>query len=275
MSYEKLGAPGLDYAPCRYGNSRLVFRGPARKLDGKYVAFLGSTETYGKFVEKSFPDLVEDATGTRCVNFGVVNAGVDAFANDPTMLSAARDARVTVIQAMGAHNMSNRFYTVHPRRNDRFVKPSQIMRSIFREVDFTEYHFTRHMLGEVCVKAPDRFAILRDELRAAWVARMRLLIRQIGGRIILLWFADHAPETAQGQTGLGSNPLMVDRFMLEELRPLVTGIVEVTASRTAMARRLEGLCFNELETTAAREMMGKMAHEEAARALARALDALV
>ena len=44
-------APGaLDYFPCRYGRSRVLFRGPRRPLDVPYVAFLGGTETYGRFL---------------------------------------------------------------------------------------------------------------------------------------------------------------------------------------------------------------------------------
>ncbi len=36
---------------------------------------------------------------------------------------------------MGAQNLSNRFYAVHPRRNDRFLRASTLMKTIFREVD--------------------------------------------------------------------------------------------------------------------------------------------
>ncbi len=54
---------------------------------------------------------------------------------------------MTVIQVMGAHNMSNRFYAVHPRRNDRFLRASLgCCKTIYPEVDFTEFNFTRHML---------------------------------------------------------------------------------------------------------------------------------
>lgn len=274
MSFENLGVGALDYLPCRYGGSKLTFRGPARRLTGSYVAFLGGTETYGKFIEKPFPALVEQASGLKCVNLGVPNAGVDVFANDGSVIDIARKARVTVLQVMSAHNTSNRFYGVHPRRNDRFVKPSKIMQSLFRDVDFTEFHFTRHLLGQICVTAPDRFAILRDELREAWVARMRLLIRQIGGRVVLLWFADHAPDAEQGPTGLGADPMLVDRLMLEELRPLVTEIVEVVVSAEAMKHRMEGMICSEMEMLAAKQMMGRQAHEEATDALAGTLGKL-
>ena len=146
MTFQRKGPPGLDYKPCRYGTSRLTFRGPARLLRGKYVAFLGSTETYGKYIPEPYPALVEQELGVTCVNLGCVNAGHDVYLHDPYVMELAGQARVRVLQIGGAHNMSNRFYTVHPRRNDRFLKSSRLMRQIFGDVDFTDFTFTRHML---------------------------------------------------------------------------------------------------------------------------------
>lgn len=32
MTYDALGAGALDYLPCRYGTSKLLFRGPRRPV---------------------------------------------------------------------------------------------------------------------------------------------------------------------------------------------------------------------------------------------------
>ena len=133
MAYEYPGDGSLDYYPCRYGTSRVLFRGPRRDLDRPYVAMLGSTETYGKFVPEPYPALTEAATGLRVVNLGYVNAGLDLYLKDPEVLDTAARARVTVVQIMGAQNLSNRFYTVHPRRNDRFTGPTPLLRALFRQ----------------------------------------------------------------------------------------------------------------------------------------------
>ncbi len=137
---------GLDYQPCRYGASRTLFRGPAKSLDGRYVAVLGGTEVYGRFVEQPFPDLLERRLNRTTVNFGCMNAGLDVFINDPVIMRACTQAALTVVQIVGAQNMSNRFYTVHPRRNDRFLRPARRMTEIWPDVDFSEIHFTRHLL---------------------------------------------------------------------------------------------------------------------------------
>ena len=201
---------GLDYAPCRYGTSRTLFRGPAKSLDGDYVAVLGGTEAYGRFVASPFPDLIEQRLKRTIVNFGCINAGLDVFVQDPVVMRACKGAWLTVVQVIGAQNMSNRFYAVHPRRNDRFLRASKRMTEIWPEVDFTEIHFTRHLLSVLRATSPEQFDMLRDELSEAWSARMRSLARELGGRVVLLWMSDRAPDDA-GDLTTETGPLFVTR----------------------------------------------------------------
>ena len=278
MTYEVLGAGALNYEPCRYGESRILFRGPKRRLDVPYVAFIGGTETYGKFINAPFPALVESQIGLNCVNFGVSNAGIDAFLNDCFVLEAANDAQVTVIQIIGAQNLSNRFYTVHPRRNDRFLKASALLASIYPEVDFSEFHFNRHMLGMLHRVSHERFDLVLDEVQAAWTARMKLMLRRITGRTVLLWFADHSPPADNALfngPAHAPEPLFVTRRMIDEVTEHATSFVEVAASPHARAAGTTGMSFCEMETMAARKLLGPQAHGEVAKQLARVLEDLV
>ena len=95
MSFDALGAGALDYSPCRYGTSKLLFRGPQRRLDAPYVAFLGGTDTYGKFLKTPFPALVEQELGIDCINLGIPNAGIDVLAQDSFLSQGAGEAVVT------------------------------------------------------------------------------------------------------------------------------------------------------------------------------------
>lgn len=272
MTYDALGPGALDYLPCRYGASRLLFRGPKRNLDKPYYAFVGGTETYGRFIKRPFPALIEAEIGLPCVNFGQANAGVDAFSLDPFVLDAAAKSEIAIVQVMGAQNMSNRFYTVHPRRNDRFISTSSLLRTIYRDVDFADFHFNKHMLTRLKTVCPLRFAAVRQELQDAWLARMRLLLKRIGGKSILLWFAEQAPEkTHDDEPELGPDPLFVTREMMDQIHNDATMVVEVVAKTEARLRRTEGKYFSELEAVVAAEVMGPKAHEEAATAL---LDAI-
>jgi hypothetical protein len=276
MSYDVLGAGPLDYLPCRYGTSKLLFRGPRRDLTKPYLAFVGTTESYGKFIATPFPALVEQALGMNCANFGQLNAGIDAFSTDPFVMQAASGAEITVVQVMGAQNMTNRFYTVHQRRNDRLVSTSTLLRTIYREVDFADFHFNKHMLKCLKQVSPDRFAVVRDELQSAWLARMQLMLNRVNGKSILLWFSDHAPEDegTGAADDIGRDPLFVTRGMMDEIAPYATTVIEVVASGDALSAGTEGMVFSEMDVMAASKLLGPIAHQEVADALVEAITAL-
>ncbi len=258
---------GIDYAPCRYGGSRLWFRGPRRSLRSPYVACLGGCGVYGRYVAHPWSQQLEARVGSTVVNLGVENAGIDAYLNDPGALATAAQARVAVIQATGVHNMSNRFYATHPRRNDRFLKASQPLKSLYPEMDFTEVHFTRHLLGRLHAICPERFDMVTQEMKDAWQARMRSMIAQMNGEVFLLWFASQAlPEDAVGVTG---SELFLTRRMVEALAPHVRGLIEVVP--TKWRAEDEFLDVPPLETSRAACLPGPKAHHHVAEAVARAI----
>jgi len=267
MSYERIGGAALDYRLCEYDGSRLSFRGPKRSLAEPYVALLGGTETFGKFVPRPFADRLEDKLDMPCVNLGVMSAGLDAFASDLGVLSMAAQAEAVVVQAMSAHNLSNRFYTVHPRRNDRFLRASDQMRKLFRGVDFTEFHFTNHLLRHLAGYHPEGFILLMRELQQAWVARMKLLAERVGKPLVLLWFADHEPAEKRGFAHAASAPFAVTEAMIEQLGGDVAQVVICRVSPAALAHGQEGMVFADHEALAAMQLLGPAAHEEAADAL--------
>lgn len=275
MAYESIAGSSLDYFPCRYGSSKIMFRGPKRNLDAPFVAVLGGTETYGRFMEHPYPNLLEAGLGCVSVNFGCPNAGLDVFANDQTLLDACNRARAVVIQVPGAQNMSNRLYAVHPRRNDRFLRASNLLKSIYQDIDFTEINFTRHLLTQLEASSADNFELVRQELHEAWVGRMKTLISRLSSKIILLWMSDHSIQDG-GQQGInGTDPLFVDAKMMNEVRPFVHSVTEVVVTPQEMEDGHAGLVFSDMEEPAVEQMLGTVAHERASAELARKLAPLI
>ena len=265
MTIGQAGAGALDYFPCRYGMSRAVFRGPQRDLSGDYIVMLGGSQTFGSYVEAPFPTLVEEATGHPVVNLGARNAGPELYLSDPHALRIASGARLAVVQITGAEGLSNQFYTVHSRRNDRFLAASPALTALFPEVEFTDIHFTRHLLLVLQAEGQDRFAEVVAHLKANWLSRMVQLLAHLPARRILLWMADDPLPTKARDPSTA--PMFIDRAMVEALRPRITGIVEASPSAAA---RAEGLCrmqFPEGEQATARQMPGTTAHREVAKAL--------
>lgn len=267
MTFEYPGDGSLDYYPCRYGMSRVAFRGPRRDLDCPYVVMLGGTETYGKFVPEPYPALVEAATGLRVVNLGVVNAGLDLYLKDPAVLDIASRAQAAVVQVVGAQNLSNRFYTVHARRNDRFLSASPVLRSLYSEVDFTEFSFTRHMLHALQALSADRFEVVAEELRTAWVARMKTLLSSLSCPVVLLWIAGSPPPMPGRRSDLSADPLLVDAEMIAALHARVTCHVESVASPDALSRGTSGMAFSVLDHPAALSLPGPAVHRQIAEQL--------
>ncbi|WP_050928567.1 DUF6473 family protein [Aestuariivita boseongensis] len=263
MSFAASRADALDYAPCQYGTSKLMFRGPKKSTDGPYIAVLGGSEVYGRFIERPFTDLVEEACGLPVLNLGHQNAGIDAFLYDPDVMSLAKGARLTVLHVMAAQNMSNRFYRVHPRRNDRFLGPSSVLKSLYHEVDFTDFSFNKHMLSTLRMVGANRFNLLRDELQQAWAARMRLMLQTIDGPVLLLWLREEMPK------GLGAEPLFVGADMVADLSSATLGVVEVVANRAG--RNLAGMVHDPMDAAVASEMLGVETHQQIAKALSAAI----
>lgn len=266
MAFEYAGDGALDYFPCRYGRSKLLFRGPRRQLVPPFISALGGSETYGKFVEEPWPALLEERLGIPVVNFGYLNAGVDVFLGEPQLAELTRLSRLRIVQLTGAQNLTNRFYAVHPRRNDRFLRASGLMRSVFSEIDFTEFNFTRHMLSVLMAQGPERYELLVAELRQTWVARMTALLERLEGAKLLLWLTDWR-DPLQGDP-LGPEPLFVTQEMVDRIAPLAQVLVRVQPSSMARSAGTAGMQFAPLEEPAAATMPGPLVHREVAEALA-------
>jgi len=263
MSYEDSGTL-LDYAFCRYGTSKAKFRGPEVEIGNQTVAFVGASETFGRFSISPFPAIVEHISQRPCANFGQNGAGIDGFILDRDVQNMCQRSAITVVQIMGAQNMSNRLYSVHPRRNDRFIRQSMLMKTIFDDIEFTDFNFVQHMLSTIKNQAPDRFPIIVQELKAAWVARMKMMLAQIGGQIILLW----VPCKASPSNVLGTGPLFVDEAMIAELAPAVCGVIRPKMSTDPNDPSTDGLLYSPFDQAAAALAMSQAEHQYVAELLA-------
>jgi hypothetical protein len=258
-----------------FGRTRLELReGLCSRRD--FIVCLGGSQTYGRELEAPFSTQLGAATGMSVANFGVRNAGWDAFMKDPAVLEAASSARVCLLQIVGAQNTSNRFYRVHPRRNDRLVAPSTVLAALYNEVDFSEFSFTRHMLGALYAISAERFETVVEELRQAWVARVRALLREIEAPVLLYWLADR-PLSDQPwdllRDPMSRDPLFVTRSMVQAISHLADGFVEVTPPVGSARRRRPLISLR--DSSVPGEDLDEAAHSSAAEALLPAIEAML
>ena len=209
--------------------------------------------------------LLEAGLELPVVNLGCPSTGPDAWLNDPGVMEIVSRAVVTVVQVPGAADLTNRLYAVHSRRNDRCLQASPVLQAIYRGVDFTDFSFTRHMLRSLFEAGPERFALVADELRAAWHARMAALLARVPGQKVLLWMADRPPGPRRDAPW--GEPVLVDAAMLEGVAERADALVTVVPHAAARWQGLEGMVFPAMAEPAARGLPGVAAHQEVAAAL--------
>ena len=150
-----------------------------------------------------------------------------------------------------------------------------MLQAMYAEVDFTEFHFTRHMLQTLQAVGPARFEVLADELRTAWVLRMKTLVARLVAPVLLLWLGDAPPRPAGAAPDPLHDPVLVDAAMLAAVRGLVADYAEVVSSPGARAAGIDGMEFSPLDRLAAAELPGPAVHAEIAAALAPRLQAML
>ena len=254
----------LDYQMCLYDGCRLSFRGPTISMAEPYIAVLGGTEVFGRFVKHPFPELIHEWTGLPVANFGVAQAGLSLFSEEPWLLDAASRSDLTILQILGAQNMSNRLYSVHSRRNDRFLSVSPALREMYPGVDFSQINFTGHLL-ETLAMDEVAFSSLVKELKWAWVQRMRRVVSILRGDVMLLWMSDRNPDEG-GASRDSCEPLFIDREMLDALSDDVAGTVEIVTDRNPS--KLNEMVIVDGEADAALCLPGPKDHIRAAEAVA-------
>lgn len=266
MTYEQNGAGALDYLTCGYGQDRLRFRGPERSLERPYGAFIGGTETYGKFVARPFPALVDDLTGVTSVNLGVINAGIETLRADPTVLQIARGAEFVVLQVLGPQFASNSFYSVHPRRNDRFIRARPALEQLYPQMDFTEFHFVGHLLRALRRASPRGYEKVVLDCRKVWLTSVIGMIRRIGRPTVVLWL----PKTAARTGDPAPDPFLNDR-LLDPVRKRSAGLVKVLPDAQSLAMGTAGMVFGGMEAFAAADLPNPQMHQSIATQLHRSL----
>lgn len=258
----------IDYDHCRYDDSRLMFRGPRRPLDGRQVVAIGSTPTYGRFVREPWPMVLEARLGRPVANLGYPNAGIDLVNRSEALRAACAGAAACMVEVMGAANMSNRFYSVHPRHNDRFLMPSHELGRLYPEIDFTEFSFVRHMLGALENLSPERFRLVLAEMWDAWAARMRILLGALEGPAVLLRLSGGV-ESRPATGGPGDLPPAMVAALAREM-----GAVVVSAAETPDMPR-DGLRYGPAEGAAAGTQPAPGVHVAAADAIMEHLPAML
>ncbi len=267
MSYHQTGPDGAADAACQYGASGLWFRGPARSTDKPFIACVGADETFGRFVPDPYASLLERRLGRRCINLGSLFTGAEALSQDESLREIVNKAELCVLQPPCVLGQSNRYYRVHPRRNDRFLGPTPNLVALYPEVDFTEVHFVRHLVTLLQSYSDARFELVAQELREAWLEAMKGFATGVDAPVILLLLQTSDPAADHSGTDIARDPVPVTEAMFKRLGQVCAGSLSLTVRPSADSDHLEDVLFGTLQQPIAEHVLGPATHRQVADAL--------
>jgi len=263
MSYYLTGADGPDDVCCSYDGSKIRVRGPKRRLEGPYLACLGGDDTFGRFIEQPFPAMLERNLDQKCINLGGLSSGLDALHSDRTLLDIAGRAKLCILQLPGVLGQSNRFFKVHPTRNDRFLAPTSDLAALYPELDFTEIHYVRHLLTRLRRSVDVRFEVVVRELQQSWLRSMRHLLCRIEAPVLMLWLR-HLDGVENPFGDVMDEPVLIDANLISELRSQCLGLVEIPVHTCGNSDDLDDLLFGTLQKPIASHLIGPSTHRKIA-----------
>ncbi len=238
IGYDIYQIPGV------YGD----FRGPALKSD-EYVACLGAAQTFGRFVETPYPQLISRALGIDSLNLGRGGAGPTFPLSNPLLIELINRARIVVVQMFSGRSQSNSlFQTVNHGMMGHGTMG--IHRAHGQEISSVEFYTWLLEQDEELARK------IVAETRASYVRAMSELLDAITAPKILFWFSVRAPEYQEefrlpiGRLW-GDFPQLVNREMVDQLQGRSAAYVECISRRglPQVLRRRSGVAASVMDAS--------------------------
>ncbi|GAB2695526.1 DUF6473 family protein [Aliiglaciecola aliphaticivorans] len=203
-----------------------ILRGPDPRplTDGEYVSVLGSAHSFGRFVEKPFPEQIQNKLNIKVLNMSTSAVGPRYFYEKDGVLEYANKSKICIVQAVSGRSCGNSEYTNENTKNNIFQKIS--------EGPDAPLLSESNIYGEL-FKAGD-FEKLNQyfcEMKETWVKETIELGKSIKTESVFLWFSSRSPkydsDTNSYDKMIGEFPQLVDDLMVEQVKPYFDHYVEV------------------------------------------------
>jgi hypothetical protein len=110
--YQQVDWKIADYKLYQLPEFPFDLRGPApqRLIQGGYITCVGAAQTFGRFCQEPFPNLLSQRLRVPVVNLGLAGAGPRFFLRDPRLIECMNDSRLVVVQVMSARSEDNELF---------------------------------------------------------------------------------------------------------------------------------------------------------------------
>ena len=183
--YQNLDKDIIDYKI--YDFQGLELRGP--KLDNsKYIAYIGASQTFGRYCQEPYPNILGKRLNMGTLNFGIGGKGPTYFLRNKTILEAVNRAELVIIQVLSGRSIDNSVF----ESRDGGMEGIRLIDGKKMRVD---YVFSQLISGK------DKRGLSREfmenlvkETRENYVTATIELLRAIQPPKVLLWLSTRTPE---------------------------------------------------------------------------------
>jgi hypothetical protein len=222
MSYQERDHEIIDYEVFRLPRTGEL-RGPEPRTlaPGEYFTCVGAAQTFGCYCQQPYPTLLAERLGVPALNFGFAGAGPRFFY--PALIKYVNAGRFAVVQVMSGRSEDNSVFESGGRE--------YLQRRADGERLGAEPAYKELLERE----GQERARAVVEETRANWVQSFSALLEAIEVPKILFWFSRRSPDFDDDYSDVfamfGEYPHLVNRAMVEQLKPLSDDYVECVSSR--------------------------------------------
>ena len=245
QGYQARDAAIVDYQLWQPAPDGRWLRGPRpdQLVPGSYFACVGAAQTFGCFVARPWPSLLQQQLGLPALNLGIAGAGPALFRND-ALLQLLRGARFVVYQVMSGRSADcSRFATGGHERvtlpDGRQLGAGAAWSELLQQdLHGIKNPVLRGIKNRLCATfGRKHIRRLVAETQSNWSSDFRALIKDVARPSALLWFSKRTPQHRARYHSLealfGEFPQLIDATMVRSPpKPTTTS----NASRRAAAR---------------------------------------
>lgn len=241
--YQNRDAAVVDYQLWQAWPNGDWLRGPAPSslAKGSYFAAVGAAQTFGCFVTNPWPALLAQQLGLPALNLGIAGAGPACFRSEP-IRALLTNARFVVFQVLSGRSADNSRFAGGGRERVRLADGRELgadaawREELQRDLAGLTNPVWRGLKNRVAAwfgRAHVRQLV--HETRTDWHRQFAALLGETAPPKLLLWWSRRVPDYRARYHSLaslfGEFPQLVDRAMVDALRPLVNVYVECVTQR--------------------------------------------
>lgn len=224
--YQDQQAEIVDYQYCQVPGGSLYFRGPIPPSLEKdsFFTCIGAAQTFGRFCEKPFGNILSEDLQLPCLNLGYAGAGPSFYLINDYLFELINKSRFVIVQIMSGRSESNSRYRSHMGRN--------MLKRVTDNVTVMDTEAYNEILR---LNSLDLIRELVQQTRYSWLRNTTTLLERITTKKCLFWFSTRNTEYQisfnNEKTLLGEFPHLIDTSLVDTVKVLADEYVECVSNR--------------------------------------------